>query len=117
MAVRLYIAASLDGFIADEDGGVAWVERFLVDGMDYGYKDFLADVGAVVMGATTYEQELEREGLPYGDRPTWVFTHRELARPPGATVHFTSAPVPDVVAEIARSVDGDAFLVGGGDLV
>ena len=101
-AVQLYISASLDGFIADEDGGVAWVERFLVDGVDYGYKDFLAGVGAVVMGATTYEQELERGGLPYGERPTWVFTHRELPTPPGAVVHLTSAPVAEVVAEIRR---------------
>lgn len=116
-AVQLYIAASLDGFIADEDGGVAWVERFLVDGVDYGYKEFLAGVGAVVMGATTYEQELERGGLPYGDRPTWVFTHRELPRPAEGAVHLTSAALPEVIAEIGRSVQGNVFLVGGGNLI
>jgi dihydrofolate reductase len=116
-AVQLYIAASLDGFIADEDGGVAWVERFLVDGVDYGYNEFLTGVGAAVMGATTYEQELERGGLPYGERPTWVFTHRDLAMPPEGVVHLTSAPVAEVVAEIERSVDGNVFLVGGGKLI
>jgi dihydrofolate reductase len=116
-AVQLYIAASLDGFIADEDGGVGWVERFLVDGVDYGYGEFLGGVGAVIMGARTYEQELERGGLPYGERPTWVFTHRELAIPPRGTAHLTSAPLGEVLAEIERTTEGNVFLVGGGDLI
>jgi dihydrofolate reductase len=115
-AVQLYIGASIDGFIADADGGVAWLERFLVEDEDYGYSDFMSRVGAIVMGARTYEDDLARGAWPYGATPTWVFTRRDLPRPPGGTVHLTSAPIPDVLRWIRDTTDENVFLVGGADL-
>jgi dihydrofolate reductase len=115
--VQLYIAASLDGFIADDHGEVEWLERFNVDGEDHGYGRFMSHVGAVVMGGTTYEQELERGSWPYGELPVWVFTHRDLPTPPGAAVRFARGPVSDVVEEIRHSTDRNVFLVGGARLV
>jgi dihydrofolate reductase len=115
--VQLYIGASLDGFIADSDGGVAWLERFLVEGEDYGYGEFMSGVGALAMGARTFEDDLARPEWPYGDTPTWVFTHRDLPTPDGATVHLTSAAIPDVLRQIRERTDGNVFLVGGADLV
>lgn len=111
-----YIAASLDGFIADAGGGVGWLERYDVPGEDHGYDAFMSGVGAVVMGARTYEQDVARGGWPYGSRPTWVFTHRHLPVPDGADVRFVDAPVAETLGEI-RAADGDVFLVGGARLV
>lgn len=115
--IVLFIAASLDGFIADPDGGVAWLERFDVEGEDHGYERFLSGVDTVVMGATTYEQDVARGEWPYGNRPTWVFTHRELPSPIGATLRFVSGPVADVVPSIRETSARDVFLVGGAQLV
>jgi dihydrofolate reductase len=115
--IVLFIAASLDGFIADPQGGVAWLERFNVEGEDHGYGRFLSGVGAVVMGATTYEQDVARGGWPYGDRPTWVFTHRRLASPERSDVRFVGEPVADIVPAIRASTDRDVFLVGGANLI
>ena len=115
--IVLFIAASLDGFIADAEGGVAWLERFDAPGEDHGYGAFMADVGAVVMGASTYEQDVARGGWPYGTRPTWVFTHRDLPVPAGADVRFLEASVTETVDAIRASTDGDVFLVGGAHLV
>lgn len=115
MAVQLYIAASLDGFIADKDGGVGWLEAYNQGG-DHGFVEFAKGVGATVMGATTYEQVLGW-GRPYGDAPTWVFTHRELPVLEGADIRFTDRPPADVVAEIERETDKNVWLVGGGVLV
>jgi dihydrofolate reductase len=116
-AVQLYIATSIDGFIADERGGVEWLEAFLVEGEDYGYGEFMARVGAIVMGATTYEDDLGRGEWPYGATPTWVFTHNDLARPATGTVHLTSAPIPEVLRDIRATTAANVFLVGGANLV
>jgi dihydrofolate reductase len=112
--IQLYIAQSLDGYIAESDGGVAWIEAFLVEGEDYGYGAFFEQVEAVVMGAATYEQELARGQWGYGERPVWVCTHRQLAMPPGADVRFASGPVAAIVKEIEREIAGSVWLVGGG---
>ena len=114
--VQLYIAQSLDGFIAERDGSVAWIEAFLVEGEDYGYGRFFERVEAVVMGATTYEQELARGHWGYGERPVWVCTHRRLEVPAGADVRFAAGPVAAVVEKIEREIAGNVWLVGGGAL-
>lgn len=80
--VVLYIAASLDGYIAEEDGGLEWLETF-EDTYDAGepggsFEDFFEGVDCIVMGANTYEQVLGFEAWPYGDTPTVVTTHRDL---------------------------------------
>jgi len=72
-----YIAMSLDGFIADVEGGVAWLDPFNeslgADGEDAGYGAFIAEVDALVMGRKTYEQILGW-GWPYGDLPAFILT-------------------------------------------
>ena len=116
--VQLYIAQSLDGFIADKDGGVEWLESFNAEGEDHGYADFLAGVGGVVMGATTYEQALSWDiPWPYHAIPSWIVTHRALPRPHGADVRFAQGPVAEVLAEIEAAAEGNIWLVGGADLV
>jgi dihydrofolate reductase len=113
---QLYIAMSLDGYIADEEGGVRWLEE-RGQGGDFGYSAFFEQVGAFAMGAATYEQ-IVGWGIewPYADRPTWVFTHRDLAVPEGMDIRFTDRPSSDVVAEIERETDGNIWLAGGASL-
>ena len=80
--VILYIAMSLDGYIADRDGGVAWLDG---DGSDCGhpgsYPDFIQTVDTVVLGYRTYHQiisELSPENWVYRGLKSYVFTHRKL---------------------------------------
>lgn len=115
--VQCYIAASLDGYIADPDGGVEWLERFQGGDDDYGYEEFFEQLGAIVVGASTYEQIPDLGGWPYGDVPAWVFTHRDLPEWHGADVTFTSGAPASVVAHIKRAVEGNVWLVGGADLL
>ncbi len=115
--VALYIATSLDGFIADRDGGVGWLDAVATEsGEDYGYADFYASVGALVMGRVTYEQVLGFGDWPYPGKPTFVFSH---APPEGEhpDVTFVSGDPAEVVASLREQVDGDLWLVGGGGLV
>lgn len=85
------------------------------------YDTFIEAVGPLAMGATTYEwirRHYPNEWL-YGDRPTWVFTHRDLPAIEGANLIFTAADVAEVHADmVAAAAEGkNIWLVGGGDLV
>ncbi len=114
---QLFIAQSLDGYIADDEGGVGWLEQ-AGGGEDYGYSEFYSRVGAVALGAATYEQLLSWGTWPYGDVPAWVFTHRQLAVPPDADVRFTDRPPGEVVAEMDEAAgERNVWLVGGAGVV
>jgi dihydrofolate reductase len=128
MATIYNTATTLDGFLATTDNSLQWLfDVPAADEAEDGIADFLAGVGALVMGSTTYEWVIEHESLLespdtwtawYGDRPTWVFTTRELPVVAGADIRFTRAPVAEVHAEAAAAAgDRDIWLMGGGDLV
>lgn len=72
----LYIAQSIDGYIAASDGSVDFLSCVEEDGEDYGYFDFYKTVDSVIMGANTYEQILGFGDFPYPDKPCYVFTSR-----------------------------------------
>jgi dihydrofolate reductase len=116
---RYYTATSLDGFIADEHDSLAWL--FVQDQDDPGHHDrFMADVGAMVMGATTYAWIGDHlagsgEAWPYAI-PCFVFTHRTVA-PLGDDVHFVAgAPAGHRAAIEQAAGDRDVWVVGGGAL-
>lgn len=56
--IHYYVAATLDGFIARRDGSVDFLEAFEDPACDYGYAEFIASIGTVVMGRKTYEDAL-----------------------------------------------------------
>lgn len=119
MTTHYYTASSLDGFLATPDQSLHWLlEQDIDENGPMNYDAFIAGIGAVVMGATTYEWVLEHAGpWPY-PQPTWVFTHRELPAPPGANIRFVRGDVRSVHAEMtAVARERDLWLVGGGELV
>ncbi len=128
MATIYYTATTLDGYLATADNSLAWL--FEVPGSDEAESsipDFLAGVGALAMGSTTYEWVVEHESLLehpgkwgewYGDRPTWVFTHRDLPVVKGADIQFTSDPIAVVHRDMVAAAGArNVWLMGGGDLV
>jgi dihydrofolate reductase len=118
---QYYAAQSIDGYLADPAGSLGWLFQFNdTDGLTAHYEAFIADVGAIAMGAATYEFLLGEgmETWPYSDQETWVFTHRELPLFPGARLHLTADPVEDVHARLVDAAGGkNVWLVGGGALV
>jgi dihydrofolate reductase len=125
MTTQYYTATSIDGFIADEQNSLDWLFQFgEADGMEEDYPRFIADVGALAMGSTTYEWIAEHTGFlddptkwEY-DLPTWVFSSRVLPRPDGPDIRFVSGDVGPVHAEMVEAAAGrNVWLVGGGELV
>ena len=123
---QYYTATTLDGFIADPNNSLDWL--FTRDQDPEGllnYRAFIAEVGAVAMGSTTYEWILDHEFAdkdpsewkwPY-EQPTWVFTHRQLAIVPDARIEFTSGDVATVHEQmVAAAGVKNVWVVGGGDL-
>ena len=114
-----YTATSLDGYIADQRNSLDWLLSRHSDGDGpMGWTEFEKRIGALAMGATTYEWVQEHDpGAWAHTAPAWVFTHRELTAPPGADVRFTAADVAAVHAEMtAAAGERDVWIVGGGDL-
>lgn len=121
-----YTATSLDGFIATEDHTLDWLlSRTAGTDGPLDYEAFIADIGALCMGANTYRwmhRELhDDDGAPTQPwpytRPCTVFTHQELPTWPDADVEFTADPVEMVHARLGtRAGDGAIWVVGGGDL-
>ena len=124
MKTQYYTATSLDGFIATEDDSLDWLFP-LGDLAETGYPRFIAEVGALAMGASTYEwmlrhaRTVEAEtgaSWPYA-QPTWVFTHRSLPSIPGADLRFVRGDVRPVHAAMREAAGGrNLWVVGGGDL-
>jgi dihydrofolate reductase len=116
--VVLYIAASVDGYIAGPDDDISWLQPF--EDVDYGYDAFIESVGAVVLGRRTYDVAVESGwGWPY-PVPGYVLTGRPPADPPeGAEITFTDRPLPELVAEAAARLpdDQDIWVVGGAAVV
>ena len=125
--VVYYTATTFDGFIADPSDSLDWL--FAVPDAaeaEAGIDSFMDRMGVLVEGSTTYEWVVRHDQLLehpekwaefYGNRPTFVFTGRELTAVPGADIRFRSAAVADVWPEIADAAgDKDVWVVGGGDL-
>ena len=113
--VILYIAASLDGLIADENGGVQWLDEYQIPNEDYGYNDFLKTLSAVIMGSKTYEQILTFNHW-YKDVEGYVFTSRNLPPIGGESIAFVNGE-PKPLVEKLRLLEKDSWLVGGGTLI
>lgn len=119
MTTHYYTASSLDGFIATADHSLEWLLKQDIDmAGPMAYPGFVATIGALAMGASTYEWVTRAEEGRWGyAQPTWVFTHRELALPETGDVRLTSSDVRDVHAQMIEAADGkDLWIVGGGGL-
>lgn len=123
MTTTFHTATTLDGFLADPDDSLDWLLRQEQGAEGEGeFADFMAGVGAILMGSTTYEwvvRHLDEAGggaWPYSV-PSWVMTSRALEPLAGADVRFASGDVREVHAAM-REAAGDRALwvVGGGDL-
>jgi dihydrofolate reductase len=124
MKTQYYTATSLDGFIATEDDSLDWLFP-LGNVSDTSYPSFIAEVGALAMGSSTYEWIVQhalrtagQEGSawPY-PQPAWVFSSRSLPAVAGADVTFVRGDVRPV-HEALRAAAGsrNIWIVGGGDL-
>ena len=118
MATIYYTATTLDGFLADEHDNLDWLLKQPQDpdDSDFSYETFIADVGALVMGSTTYRWVVDNHEWPY-TLPSWVLSSRPQPPVAGADIRFASGSVADLHPELVAAAGGrNVWVVGGGDL-
>jgi dihydrofolate reductase len=108
--ISVYIALSVDGYIADLSGSLDWL--FARAGtIDYGYDAFMADIDGLAMGRGTWDFIADEPSLPFDGRPVFVFTHREARAREG--VRFWSRTPSEAVAEWHVSGITHVYVDGG----
>jgi len=110
-SVRVFIACSLDGFIAGPNGDLSWLPA-PVGGEDYGYGAFVAETAAILMGRATYDVAAAFDPWPYGELPVFVATSRPLPAAP-ATVRAVAGTPSELLEAVRTQTDGAVYLDGG----
>ena len=111
---RLYMATSLDGFIATPDGGVEWLKPFEAE--DFGYEAFFDTIRTVILGRTTYEQIQSFGDWPYSGKRGIVLSTQSIEALPSG-VEQRGEPLEELVSELQRQSGGDIWIVGGAQAI
>ncbi len=112
MKASVFIATSIDGFIARPDGALDW----LPDNCEpHGYEEFMDSVDALVMGRNTFEIVLGFGAWPYGNKPVIVLstTLQELKTPQDAVCHLMSGTPQEIVNSLAQRGMNHLYIDGG----
>ena len=115
--IKLYIAQSMDGYIAEMDGGLDWLMNHPnPEQTDYGYADFYKTVDTLLMGARTYESIVAMDlSWPYEDSQTYVVTHNPI--PTQENRSSISSNVIERIKQLKSYPGKDIWIVGGGELI
>ena len=117
MKLSVYIAVSLDGFIARENGDIDWLPESSggADSEDYGYKAFFNSVDVLVMGRNTYEKVLSFGEWPYGSKRVIVLSSRNLKVPVALkdTVEVKNSTPSELVESLAAKGVQHLYVDGG----
>jgi len=108
--IILYIAITLDGYIASQDYSVAWLHKYNnIKGQDYGYKKFFDSIDTVIVGNTTQKQFPQK----YRGKPTFIFSKKEKENYKNLT--YVNENPKDFMKKYAPK--GNIWLLGGADII
>ncbi len=114
----IYIAASLDGYIAKPNDNLDFLKRVEKEGEDYGYADFVSTIDTIILGRKTYDWVLREIGTSHydnGDRDVFVITRSERASS-GRTTFYTGDIV-QFVKELKAGEGKNIYCDGGAELI
>jgi dihydrofolate reductase len=111
--IILYVAASLDGYIARKDESLDWLPT--PEGHDFGYKDFLSGIGITLMGNKTYQLTKTFGEFEYPDKQNYIFSRSAHAPEPHIT--WISENPADFTRRLKAEATTDIWLIGGGEIV
>ncbi len=116
--IKLYIAMSLDGYVADTNGGVSFLVGDGSDIENFGsYPEFIETIDTVILGYSTYEQittVLSPDEWPYKGKTSYVLTHRDITNK--EDILFVDETVESLAAKLKKSVGKDIWICGGASI-
>ncbi len=107
----VFVAISLDGYLARLDGSIDWPSLVQQEGEDYGYQQFIDSVDAVVVGRRTYDTALGFDAWPYSGKRCIVLTHRPPVARHGE--EFYAGSPPDLVGQLGSDGAKHLYVDGG----
>jgi dihydrofolate reductase len=116
--VRIFLATSLDGFIAGPDDDLSWLPMPTTEGEDFGYAEHMATIGCLLFGRRTYDvvQGMGEQWTYPATMPMLIATRRPLG-PAAPQIRAVSGTIEELIAE-ARAAAGDKDVyLDGGDLI
>jgi dihydrofolate reductase len=114
--IIVYIATSVDGYIARSDGGVDWLNRPQPKG-GYGMNAFARSIDTVLWGRKTYDFAVKMGGLgAYGNLKHYVFS-RQPPSDPLPEVEFVSGSIPEFVAKLRERKGKNIWMMGGASII
>lgn len=116
--IKLYIAASIDGYIAGPDGELDWLSDYpITPELNYGYEDFFESIDTVIMGRRTYRDILNMGVIyPYKDKISYIITRNAINTPKEDIIYITNG-IENNISALKKREGKDIWLVGGGEIV
>lgn len=116
--IKVFIAASLDGYIAKPQDDLSFLKLVEQEGEDYGYAAFTATIDTIILGRKTYDwvvREVGAEHYEHGERDIYVITR--TARPSQGRTRFHSGPLRDLVQQLQGQPGKDIYCDGGAEVI
>ena len=114
--VILYIAASLDGYIAKPGDDLSFLSVVEQEGEDYGYAEFIKTIDTVIVGRRTYEKVISMGfDFPHANRDSYIVTR--TPRPDSGSVKFYTGSLKDLVLKLKSQKGKNIFVDGGAEIV
>lgn len=116
--IKLYIAVSIDGYIAGPDGELDWLSGYpITPELNYGYEDFFESIDTVIIGGRTYRDILNMDVVyPYKDKKSYIITRNTINSPKKNIIYITNG-IENNISELKKREGKDIWLVGGGEIV
>lgn len=112
----LYIAMSLDGYIAKPNDDIEFLSMVAQEGQDYGYSDFIKTVDAVIVGRKTYDKVLSMGfDFPHADKDAYIITR--TPRPNIGSVKFYTGDLRSLVTTLKSKEGKNIYCDGGAEIV
>lgn len=117
--IVLYIASSLDGYIADKYGGVGWLDKYgNSKSNEDNYNNFINNISTIIMGRKTYDQvinELSPGNWVYGNIETYILTNSEIEESP--TIKSIRSDFLKFIEKLKNQDGKDIWIVGGSETI
>jgi dihydrofolate reductase len=114
--VILYIATSLDGYIAKPNDDLSFLSIVEKQGEDYGYHNFIETIDSVILGRKTYEWIMKQvPEFVHADKTTYVITR--TSKPSVDNTHFYTGDIKELITKLQSKEGKDIFIDGGAEIV
>jgi dihydrofolate reductase len=111
----LYIAISLDGFVAGVNDDISWLFRY--NDVDYGFDAFFCGIGAIIQGRRAYEVEIKNGWETPSPVPTFVLSHHlPECKPQRGNLVFTDEDISEVLKKAKQQTSKDVWIEGGANV-